>query len=153
MEGIKYEKRPFFPIRFFQSTHPAQSCVLLNRRPPGAACLCPLPRRNTQAGMPSSQDSNEVIKGDTMHGERGITETVEQIMEREKQTPVEPFTIKERPEPQEWRPDKQHPPGEELIPSSASTQTQIQRCRYFGRKPSAQASPDPALRNLAFCSA
>ena len=37
--------------------------------------------------QPSSQDSNEVIKGVTMHGEPGITETVEQIMERENKRP------------------------------------------------------------------
>src|ERR1043165_7196784 len=45
----------------------------------------------------SATGSESAIKGDMMTGQRGITETVEQIMEREKLVPQKPLTIEEMP--------------------------------------------------------
>ena len=62
------------------------------------------------AGSQTKPES--AIPGATFHGEPGITETVEQIMERDRRTPRPPLTIEEMPEPLEHTPHKKHPPGE-----------------------------------------
>lgn len=62
-------------------------------------------------------DSEPAIQGEAIQGEPGITETVAQIMERERQAPVNPLTLEERPETEEYLPDKTHPPGELDVPS------------------------------------
>ena len=67
------------------------------------------------AGSQTKPES--AIPGVTFRGEPGITETVEQIMERDRQTPRPPLTIEEMPEPLEHTPHKKHPPGEKKTPS------------------------------------
>src|SRR5678815_4910045 len=75
------------------------------------AILIFTPRAKSAAG------SESAIKGDMMTGEHGITETVAQIMERERLTPRKPLTIEEMPEPLEHTPRKVHPPNELNVPS------------------------------------
>lgn len=62
---------------------------------------------------------DDQIAGETFIGEPGIRETVRQIIKREQAMPKKPFDPKlfeARPETEEYRPKKIHPPGELAVP-------------------------------------
>jgi hypothetical protein len=71
--------------------------------------------------------SDDQIEGITFQLEPGITETVEQIMERERNTPKKPFDpnfVEKRPEVQEYLPKKIQPPWALEKPGAAFEQTE-----------------------------